>query len=63
MAHTPTNKQVLSRPIIAPDMSAKVPSNVRQRYLNSIVEECIKLYQNDHAKAYERAVKEEKECR
>ena len=32
------------RPIIAPDLAAKIPSTVRQRYLNSIVDECLKIY-------------------
>ena len=40
----------------------KVPSNVRQRYLNTIVEECLKIYNNDKDRAYPRATKEEEEC-
>ena len=64
LAHAPTAKtmQRLEKPLIATDLSAKVPSNVRQRYLDSIVEECLKIYRIDRAKAYERAKKEEESC-
>ena len=40
----------------------QVPSNIRQRYLDSVVEECVKIYRFDRAKAYERATKEEESC-
>ena len=64
LAHAPTAKtlQRLEKPLIATDLSARVPSNVRQRYLDSIVEECIKVYRFDKARAYERATKEEESC-
>ena len=64
LAHTPTAKAVkrLEKPIIASDPKAKVPANVRQRYLDSIVEECLRIYKADKSKAYERAVKEEESC-
>lgn len=64
MAHNPTTKTMaqLEKPMIGADPSAKVPANVRQRYLNSIVEECLKIYRHDKAKAYERAKSEEKIC-
>ena len=39
-----------------------MPANVRQRYLNAIVDECLKLYRGDKEKAFARATKEEKSC-
>jgi hypothetical protein len=64
ISHTPTAKTVrrLEKPMITTDLKAKVPSNVRQRYLDSLVEECLKLYRFDKGRAYERAVKEEESC-
>ncbi len=61
VAHMPTDEALLRRPIIPPDAvgSSKVPSNVRQRYLDSIVDECLKLHIGNRQAAYERALKEE----
>lgn len=61
-AHTPTDEKVLSRPIITPDAGAKIPASVRQRYLNSIIEECQKIYPGNNNKAFRRAEDEEKLC-
>ncbi|KAL5022236.1 hypothetical protein ScPMuIL_001391 [Solemya velum] len=42
VAHTPTVN--LKRPTIPTEFGSKVPSVVRQRYLNAIIEECLKIY-------------------
>ena len=39
--------------MIEPDLTGKVPSNVRQRYLNAIIDECIKTV-NTEAEAIEK---------
>lgn len=65
LEHQPTSAAAvaqLQRPLIAPDMAAKIPSNIRQRYLNSIVEECVKIHADDRARAHERALAEELSC-
>ena len=36
--------QKLQRPVVEPSSSNKVPTNVRQRYLNLLIDECLKLY-------------------
>lgn len=49
----------LPRPTIAVELGCKVPANIRQKYLNVLVDETLKIY--DRAEdAYERAVEEEK---
>jgi len=63
LAHAPTGgSDVLKRPIVAADPSAKVPHTVRQRYLDTIVDECLKIYNGDRGRAHDRAIKEEKMC-
>ena len=61
VAHTPATETV-RRPMVTPDRSSKVPTTVRQKYLNSIIEECLKISGGDELEAYTRAEREEKEC-
>ena len=61
VAHTPGTETV-RRPMVTPDRSSKVPTTVRQKYLNSIIEECLKISGGDELEAYTRAEREEKEC-
>nr|XP_040580313.1 RNA exonuclease 1 homolog isoform X2 [Lepeophtheirus salmonis] len=60
VSHVPTVN--ISKPLIAPDMKSKIPSSIRQRYLDSIVEECCKIYNGDKGNAYARATREEQVC-
>ncbi|XP_041358809.1 RNA exonuclease 1 homolog [Gigantopelta aegis] len=57
-AHTPTLSNV-KRPTIPTDFGSKVPTNIRQRYLNLIINECIKLCKTEE-EAYDKAQDEEK---
>nr|XP_023699548.1 RNA exonuclease 1 homolog isoform X2 [Paramormyrops kingsleyae] len=44
VAHTPTlQSSSLKRPVIPTEFGAKVPTGVRQRYLNSFIDECLKF--------------------
>ena len=62
-AHTINNVAVLRRPTIDTDsVLGKVPNNVRQKYLDVITDECLKMFPNNNAAAYERAIREEKIC-
>ena len=61
-AHTPSLASV-PKPLVTPDPHSKVPTNVRQRYLNSIIDECLKITGgDDELAAHVRAEKEEAEC-
>ena len=62
VAHTPTAPVRLRRPVATPDAHSKVPLNVRQTYLNTIIDECLKISGGDEAEAFTRAEKEEREC-
>ncbi|XP_042222013.1 serine-rich adhesin for platelets-like isoform X2 [Homarus americanus] len=42
IAHTP-KAETLKRPVIPAEFGSKVPHNIRQRYLNSIIDECLKF--------------------
>lgn len=33
----------MRRPVIPTEFGAKVPTNVRQRYLNAFIDECVKF--------------------
>ncbi|XP_074642414.1 uncharacterized protein LOC141899788 [Tubulanus polymorphus] len=57
-AHVP-KKKIIKRPIIPPDPASKVPTNVRMRYLNLLIDECLKTYDQEQD-AHNRAVAEEK---
>ena len=61
VAHTPTSRTV-QRPMVTPDRNSKVPTTVRQKYLNSIIEECLKISGGEELEAYTRAEREEAEC-
>jgi hypothetical protein len=43
----------LARPQIPAEFGSKVPTNIRQRYLNLIIDECLKLY-DDEEEAFKR---------
>lgn len=60
VAHVPS--QVLKpRPIIPVEYGCKVPSSVRQRYLNNFIDECLKFC-SDQEEAYQMALEEEKKA-
>ena len=60
VAHSVNSVSTLRRPVITTE--AKVPTNVRQKYLDTITDECLKIYPNNLAAAYKRAEDEEKVC-
>nr|CAG4641478.1 EOG090X01LQ [Eurycercus lamellatus] len=49
----------LPRPVIAVEFGCRVPANVRQKYLNVLVDETLKIYDREED-AYTRAVEEER---
>ncbi|KAJ8305342.1 hypothetical protein KUTeg_015887 [Tegillarca granosa] len=58
-AHVPdVIKTNLKRPTIPSEFGSKVPVNIRQRYLNLIIDECLKLCDNEED-AYKRGQDEE----
>ncbi|XP_044056324.1 RNA exonuclease 1 homolog [Siniperca chuatsi] len=60
VAHTPTMKSgSMKRPIIPTEFGAKVPTNIRQRYLNTFIDECVKFCQSEDV-AFQMALDEEK---
>ncbi|KAJ3598807.1 hypothetical protein NHX12_032771 [Muraenolepis orangiensis] len=60
LAHTPTMKSsAMRRPIIPTEFGAKVPTNVRQRYLNIFIDECVKFCPSEDV-AFCKALDEEK---
>uniref|UniRef100_A0A8C7YEI3 REX1, RNA exonuclease 1 homolog n=1 Tax=Oryzias sinensis TaxID=183150 RepID=A0A8C7YEI3_9TELE len=60
VAHTPTMKSSsLKRPVIPSEFGAKVPTNIRQRYLNAFIDECIKFCSSEED-AFQIALDEEK---
>ncbi|XP_068599709.1 RNA exonuclease 1 homolog [Brachionichthys hirsutus] len=60
VAHTPTLKSSsMRRPVIPIEFGAKVPTNVRQRYLNTFIEECVKFCPSEDT-AFQMALDEEK---
>lgn len=50
-------------PRIAIDRYCKVPSNIRQRYLTTFIQECLRIFCNKHNEAYEMAKQEEEDCK
>ncbi|KAG1706978.1 RNA exonuclease 1 [Nymphon striatum] len=58
VAHLPAAASA-KRPTIPISFGSKVPSNIRQRYLNIFIDECLKIYP-DHQDAFDRALEEEK---
>ncbi|XP_072245276.1 RNA exonuclease 1 homolog [Leuresthes tenuis] len=60
VAHTPTMKSTsMRRPVIPSEFGAKVPTNVRQRYLNTFIDECVKFCPSEDA-AFQMALDEER---
>lgn len=60
VAHTPTMKSTsLRRPVIPSEFGAKVPTIIRQRYLNNFIDECVKFCPSEEA-AFNMALDEEK---
>ncbi|XP_026125384.1 RNA exonuclease 1 homolog [Carassius auratus] len=60
VAHTPTMKSsAMKRPVIPAEFGAKVPTNVRQRYLNIFIDECLKFCSSEQ-QAFQMALEEEK---
>ncbi|XP_038571339.1 RNA exonuclease 1 homolog [Micropterus salmoides] len=60
LAHTPTMKSgSMKRPIIPTEFGAKVPTNIRQRYLNTFIDECVKFCPSEDV-AFQMALDEEK---
>uniref|UniRef100_A0A8C1TUV9 RNA exonuclease 1 homolog n=2 Tax=Cyprinus carpio TaxID=7962 RepID=A0A8C1TUV9_CYPCA len=60
VAHTPTMKSsAMKRPVIPAEFGAKVPTNVRQRYLNIFIDECLKFCSSEQ-QAFQKALEEEK---
>uniref|UniRef100_H3BY62 REX1, RNA exonuclease 1 homolog n=1 Tax=Tetraodon nigroviridis TaxID=99883 RepID=H3BY62_TETNG len=60
VAHTPTMKSSsLKRPIIPTEFGAKIPTNIRQRYLNTFIDECVKFCPSEDV-AFQMALDEEK---
>ncbi|XP_045155972.1 RNA exonuclease 1 homolog, partial [Echinops telfairi] len=58
VAHSPS-LQSLKKPIIPKEFGAKVPTAIRQRYLNLFIEECLKFCPSNQ-EAIEKALTEEK---
>ncbi|KAG5275980.1 hypothetical protein AALO_G00126610 [Alosa alosa] len=59
VAHTPTMKSSsMKRPVIPTEFGAKVPTGVRQRYLNLFIDECLKVCPSEPA-AFQMALDEE----
>ncbi|XP_061635513.1 RNA exonuclease 1 homolog isoform X1 [Phyllopteryx taeniolatus] len=60
VAHTPTMKSSsMKRPIIPVEFGAKIPTIIRQRYLNIFIEECIKFCPSEDV-AFQMGLDEEK---
>lgn len=51
------------RPRIAIGRFSKVPANIRQRYLTCFIDECLRICNKNHEKAYSMAVTKEEECK
>eukprot|EP00071_Canis_lupus_P029419 XP_022262976.1 RNA exonuclease 1 homolog isoform X1 [Canis lupus familiaris] len=58
VAHSPS-LQSLKKPIIPKEFGGKVPTVIRQRYLNLFIEECLK-FSSSNQEAIEKALNEEK---
>ncbi|XP_018427739.1 PREDICTED: RNA exonuclease 1 homolog, partial [Nanorana parkeri] len=59
-AHIPSLKcAALKRPVIPTEYGAKVPTNIRQRYLNIFIDECLKFCVSQK-EAFDKALEEEK---
>ncbi|XP_050400601.1 RNA exonuclease 1 homolog [Patella vulgata] len=56
-AHAPTIKNI-KRPTVPTEFGSKVPTAIRQRYLNLIIDECLKFIKDEES-AFKRAQEEE----
>ncbi|MPC45769.1 RNA exonuclease 1 [Portunus trituberculatus] len=59
IAHTP-RIGALAKPIIQPELGSLVPQNIRQRYLNALIEECKKF--TSEKESFNIAAAEERVC-
>ncbi|XP_009998020.1 PREDICTED: RNA exonuclease 1 homolog [Chaetura pelagica] len=60
IAHVPSlQSATLQRPVIPTEFGAKVPTNIRQRYLNLFIDECLKFCSSSQ-EAFDKALSEEK---
>ncbi|KFP17378.1 RNA exonuclease 1, partial [Egretta garzetta] len=60
IAHVPSLQSTsLQRPVIPTEFGAKVPTNIRQRYLNLFIDECLKFCSSSQ-EAFDKALSEEK---
>nr|XP_006129044.1 RNA exonuclease 1 homolog isoform X1 [Pelodiscus sinensis] len=60
IAHAPSLQSAsLTRPVIPTEFGAKVPTNIRQRYLNLFIDECLKFCSSSQ-EAFDKALSEEK---
>ncbi|XP_074834393.1 RNA exonuclease 1 homolog [Carettochelys insculpta] len=60
IAHAPSLQSAsLKRPVIPTEFGAKVPTNIRQRYLNLFIDECLKFCPSSQ-EAFDKALSEEK---
>ncbi|KAM9357559.1 RNA exonuclease 1 homolog [Symphorus nematophorus] len=60
VAHTPSMKSsAMKRPVIPTEFGAKVPTNIRQRYLNAFIDECVKFCPSEDI-AFQMGLDEEK---
>uniref|UniRef100_UPI0037E7B837 RNA exonuclease 1 homolog n=1 Tax=Semicossyphus pulcher TaxID=241346 RepID=UPI0037E7B837 len=60
VAHTPTMKSgSMKRPVIPTEFGAKVPTNIRQRYLNTFIDECLKFCRSEEV-AFQTGLDEER---
>ncbi|XP_015274304.1 PREDICTED: RNA exonuclease 1 homolog, partial [Gekko japonicus] len=60
VAHAPSlQSATLKRPVIPTEFGAKVPTNIRQRYLNLFIDECLKICSSQQ-EAFDKALSEEK---
>lgn len=57
---TPSTTTKLPRPMIAIELGCRVAASIRQKYLNILVDETLKIYDREED-AFERAVEEEKQ--
>ena len=60
-AHT-SSSTVVRKPFVTPDPKSKVPTTVRQKYLDTIITECLKITGGEELEAYTRAEREEANC-
>ena len=49
-----SNVSTLRKPVINSDSAGKIPVNIRQKYLDTIVDECLKIFPNNVSAAYQR---------